>query len=204
MPFSYVLTFGIDKPRGFSKATCCSVLCERLLLLFSFMLIEVPILALFAFGMQWTHDYLFLVCFFMTGVIRLVILYLYPVVIMPLFSSFEDLPEEHKELRGKIFELASRVKYRGRRIVVEESNVGDLHSNAATSSSQIEISRSLLEHHKGHEDEILAILGHEFGHWHKMHLFKTIPMDTLYMCVFAECATTVMGDASLLTDFGFT
>ena len=44
-----------------------------------------------------------------------------------MFSTYEDLPEKYKELRGKILELASRVKYRGARIVVTEGNVGDLH-----------------------------------------------------------------------------
>jgi len=62
-----------------------------------------------------------------------------------MFSTYEDLPEKYKELRGKILELASRVKYRGARIVVTEGNVGDFHSNAATPSSHIEISKSLLE-----------------------------------------------------------
>ena len=205
MPFTYFVTFAIDKPRGFSDATCCSVFGERVSMLLSFMLLEVPLLVLFAFGMQWAQEYLFLVCFFVTGIARLILLYLYPVLVAPLLSGYEDLPDEHKDLRGKIFELASRIKYRGRRIVVGESNIGgDLYSNAAASSSHIEISKSLLERHKGHEDEILAILGHEFGHWYKMHHFKTIPMDTLYMCVFAKCATTVMEDDSLLIDFGFT
>lgn len=62
----------------------------------------------------------------------------------------------------------------------------------------------MLEYHKGHEEEILAILGQEFGHWQKMHAFKSIPIDILYMCIFAQCATTVMNDDSLLTEFGFT
>ena len=61
-------------------------------------------------------------------------------ILTPLFTTYEDLPEVHNELRVKILELASRVKYRGTRIVVKESNSVDLHSNVSTPSSHIEIS----------------------------------------------------------------
>ena len=61
----------------------------------------------------------------------------------------------------------------------------------------------MLKQHAGHEDEILGILGNEFGHWYQQHKFKSIPIDALYVVVFARCITVVMNDSSFLTDFGF-
>ena len=49
----------------------------------------------------------------------------------------------------------------------------------------------------------MGILGNEFGHWHLQHKFKTIPMDLLYICIFARFIEFVIDDDSFLTDFGF-
>ena len=159
------IQFCIDHKGQVSRGNCCTTFCDRVSILVYVMFIDVPLLVLFALGMQWTQEYLFIACFFAVGISRVLTLGLSPIV-TPMFSTYEDLPDKYKELRGKILELASRVKYRGARIVVKESNTNDLHSNAATPSSHIEVSRSLLEQHKGHEDEILGVLGNEFGHWH--------------------------------------
>ena len=82
-----------------------------------------------------------------------------------------------------------------------------MHSNASTTACRIEISGKLLEHHKGHEDEILAILAHEFGHWHYMHLFKNIIFDTVYMVLFGLFLTPLIENetlnADLMRSFGF-
>ena len=87
--------------------------------------------------------------------------------------------------------------------MVEESFDADLHSNASCSFDRIEIGSTLLDHHKGHDEEILSILAHEFGHWKKNHLIKYLPIDTSYMVLFGLAMTFFSNDATLLTSFGF-
>jgi len=47
---------------------------------------------------------------------------------------------------------------------------GDLHSNAELAGKEILLADILLEHHKGHNDEIMAIVAHEIGHYKWKHL----------------------------------
>ena len=127
---------------------------------------------------------------------------------MPLFSEYTNLEEadegKHKEIHDKIRTLADSVKFpRSSKIVLEVTYDADLHSNASTTARRIEISDNLLKHHAGHEDEILAILCHEFGHWDHMHLYRSIPIDTLYMVLFALFMTPLINNAGLLQAFGF-
>ena len=58
-----------------------------------------------------------------------------------------------------------------KRITLTASKFGDLHSNASVNSRHIDISEELLEHHKGHPEEILAIVAHEMGHWKEMDIY---------------------------------
>ena len=60
------------------RKSCCGWLGDRTLLLLSFTFIEIPLAACFLIGLHWTQEYFFLVCFFMTGFLRLVALSLFP------------------------------------------------------------------------------------------------------------------------------
>ena len=46
-----------------------------------------------------------------------------------------------------------------------QTRSGDLHANAITDNNSIKLTKKLLEKHKDHSDEILAIVAHELGHW---------------------------------------
>ena len=41
-----------------------------------------------------------------------------------------------------------------------------------------------MEHHAGHQDEILAILAHELGHWKLKHVPKILVFNSFYMMIF--------------------
>ena len=95
------IQFCIDKSGGVSQGNCCTVFYNRVSIIMYVMFVDVPLLVLFALGMQWTQEYLFIACFFATGIFRVGTLFLSP-IITPLFTTYEDLPDEHKNLRGKI------------------------------------------------------------------------------------------------------
>ena len=87
--------------------------------------------------------------------------------------------------------------------MIEESLAADLHSNASCSFNRIEISEQLLVHHKGHHEEILSVLAHEFGHWKLKHLIKYLPLDVFYMFCYSLFFAFLPNDIALLTSFGF-
>ena len=45
-----------------------------------------------------------------------------------------------------------------------QARSGDLHANAVANNSSIKLTEKLLENHKDHPEEILAIVAHEIGH----------------------------------------
>lgn len=79
-----------------------------------------------------------------------------------------SFPDDKMDLRNKIRDLAIKFDYPDpdNKILLTQSRLGDLHSNASVNSRRIELSRELLEHHKNHDEEIVAIVAHELGHWH--------------------------------------
>ena len=56
--------------------------------------------------MEWSGNYLPLVFFLCVGLGKMVILYIYPMVIQPLFSTQEELPEYATPLRIYIIKEA--------------------------------------------------------------------------------------------------
>ena len=101
LPFGYVETFKIKKKHGFSQATCCSFLVERLGMLLEFIILPLPGILLFSKVVQWTGNYISIFFLFATGIFKLIVLYLHPYVIMPIFASYNELPNDI-ELRHKI------------------------------------------------------------------------------------------------------
>ena len=74
---------------------------------------------------------------------------------MPLFSTYTLLSEskDEKEIKinEKIVKLSKEVGFPSEsKVVLEESNDGDLHSNASCSGNRIEINKMLLIHHDKH------------------------------------------------------
>ena len=100
-------------------------------------------------------NWLALVFLLFTGIFKCLILYLYPKFIMPLFSTFtllsESEDEKERKINEKIVELSNSVGFPAEsKVVLEEADDGDLHSNASCSGCQIEINKMLLIHHDKH------------------------------------------------------
>ena len=93
---------------------------------------------------------------------------LYPIVIMPLFNKMT--PMEPSPLRDRIYELAKSVG----RIQVIDSSKRTGYSNAAAYGffgiNGILLYDNLFKHLT--EDEIIAVLCHELGHWKYGHTYQ--------------------------------
>ena len=66
------------------------------------------------------------------------------------------------------------------------------------------LSDKLLEHHEGKDEEILAIIAHELGHWKLKHQLKTVVMNTVYMAFFGVIMIAVIDNNSFLDSFSIT
>jgi STE24 endopeptidase len=108
------------------------------------------------------------------GVFELLMMWLYPVIIAPLFNKFE--PIANKELENHIQTLVEKAGLRAKGVFRMDASRRSKHTNAyfmgIGKSKRIVLFDTLLEAHTG--DEILAVLAHELGHWKKRHVPKQL------------------------------
>jgi STE24 endopeptidase len=137
------------------------------------------------------------------GGFELLMLWLFPVVIAPLFNKFE--PIENKGLEHRIGTLMEKVGLRAKGVFRMDAGKRSKHTNAYFTgigrSKRIVLFDTLLASHT--EEEILAILAHEIGHWKKKHTLKQIVLlEFLSLAVFYAVAK-LLDWRLLYQTFGF-
>ena len=90
-PFGIYRTFWIEVDEGLSEATFGTYLCERFTILLEFTLLNIPIMLLLAYLVNISGWWLPVILLFATGIVKVLILWVYPTVIMPLFSEYSSL-----------------------------------------------------------------------------------------------------------------
>lgn len=95
-----------------------------------------------------------------------------PVVLDPLFNRFEPL--KNAQLRGKLLELASRAGIEGGRVYQvdksKQTRTLNAYVNGIGPTKRIVMWDTLLAAMT--EDEVLAVMGHEMGHYVLRHMWK--------------------------------
>lgn len=174
IPFSLYSTFVIEKRHGFSTVTftlwITDLLKNLLILSLLMVLLFCPLLALIYYAEKtwWLWAWMFFAAF------QLLILWLYPIVIAPLFNKYE--PIQDQELKQRIISIMEKVGIKTRGIYQVDAGKRSSHTNAYFTgigkTKRIVLFDTLLESHTS--DEILSVLAHEIGHWKKKHLLKQL------------------------------
>ena len=183
VPFSLYNTFSLEKRFGFSNQTfglwlqdfLKSLLINTLLLGFLFYMILWLILAMP--GMWWLAGWIFVLLF------SLFLLYVSPYVIEPLFNKFS--PIENSSLEERIKAIMAGIGLTINRVFTMDASKRSSHSNAYFTGighvKRIVLFDTLLANHP--EDEIIAILAHEAGHWKKKHILKMLVISQVFALI---------------------
>ncbi|MGB1875161.1 MAG: M48 family metallopeptidase [Akkermansiaceae bacterium] len=182
LPFQIYDTFVIEERFGFNKTTPGTFIADQLKGLLLAFILGVPLLALiiWIFGTV-THAWLWAwLCF--TG-FQLLMTYLAPSVILPLFNKFE--PMEDGELKAGIQEMAKKCDFPLTEIFVMDGSKRSTKSNAFFTGfgkrKKIALFDTLIENHGN--DELLAVLAHEVGHFKKKHIIQRMIFSILQTLV---------------------
>ncbi len=177
MPFSLYNTFSIEKRFEFTNQTLGlwlkdfikSLILNTLLLGFLLYVLLWFIRVLPDFW--WLAGWVFMLLF------SIFLLYISPYVIEPLFNKFK--PMEDISLEGKIKETLARIGLKINRVFSMDASKRSSHSNAYFTGighvKRIVLFDTLLANHG--DDEIIAILAHEAGHWKKKHILKMLVLS---------------------------
>lgn len=174
LPFDLYHTFVLERRYGFSTITWklwLADFCKSLVI--SAILMAVIVSALMAFitylpGSWWFWGWVFFTLF------QTILLWLYPVVIAPLFNKFEPIADE--ALAGKITVLLDKAGLKAKGIFQVDEGKRSRHTNAYFTgigkTKRIVLYDTLISSHT--HDEILSVLAHEIGHWKKKHILKQL------------------------------
>jgi STE24 endopeptidase len=101
-------------------------------------------------------------------------MWLYPVLIAPIFNKFEPL--SNKELANKIGTLMGKAGLAVKGVFQMDAGKRSKHTNAYLTgigrTKRIVLFDTLLASHP--DEEILSVLAHETGHWMKKHILKQL------------------------------
>lgn len=104
----------------------------------------------------------------------IVVVVLQPIVLDPIFNKFEPLKDE--VLRQKLVDLASRAGIEGGRVYQvnksKQTKTMNAYVNGIGPTNRIVMWDTLLA--KMNHDEVLAVMGHEMGHYVMKHIWKTL------------------------------
>lgn len=202
IPFSLYSTFHIEKQYGFNTQTFglwCADTLKGLLL--SSVLTALLLSVIFRL-IQATPQYWWLVVWGFLFFFTIFMLYLSPYVIEPLFNKFT--PIDNESLEDRIKQVMAKGGLSISRVFSMDASKRSKHSNAYFSGighvKRIVLFDTLLENST--DDEILAILAHEAGHWKKKHIIKRLALMEIFALVGAYIAFRAMQTDNLAVLFG--
>jgi len=186
LPMSIYRTFRLEQRFGFNKSTPKLFITDLIKNAILFLLIGTPIIMLVLWIMNnagalwWFYVWLTWLAF------SLLMMWVYPSFIAPLFNKFRPLQNE--QLRKRIENLLTRNGFTSNGIFVMDGSTRSTHGNAyfagMGTSKRIVFFDTLMDELS--PDEIEAVLAHELGHFKCNHTTKRI--ITLGLVFFAGLA----------------
>ncbi|WP_456433961.1 M48 family metallopeptidase [Nitratifractor sp.] len=175
LPLDLYGRFKIDASFHFNKMTPRMYLIDTLKQLALFAVIGIPLLA----ALAWIVDTLpawWFWGFALLFAVALLANVIYPTVIAPIFNTFTPLPEG--ELRRRIEAMMEDAGLRSDGIFVMDASRRDSRLNAyfggLGKAKRVVLFDTLLD--KLSDDELLAVLGHELGHYRHGDIWKNMAM----------------------------
>lgn len=169
-PFSYYKTFVIEEKFGFNKTTRKTFMLDKLKGLVMMILLGGGIIALIVWFYQVTGDQFWLYAWGIVTAFTVFMNMFYSKLIVPLFNK--QTPLEDGELRGKISSYAESVGFNLEKIFVIDGSKRSTKANAYFSGfgseKRITLYDTLVKDLD--DEEIVAVLAHEVGHYKKKHI----------------------------------
>ncbi|MFT7679950.1 MAG: STE24 endopeptidase, partial [Planctomycetota bacterium] len=165
LPFQWWNDFGVEARFGFHRQTPASWWADRAKGALVGVLVGGPLLAVLLWAFGALGDRAWLVAWAIVTIWTVLLQYLAPSFILPLFMKFSSLEDE--ELRVELDGLAGKTGFPLTEVSVVDASNRSSHANAFFTGfgkrKRIALFDTLLERHS--HDEVTAILAHEIGHW---------------------------------------
>ncbi len=178
-PLSYYRTFVIEEKFGFNKSTRKLFWIDKLKGWLMMMLIGGVILALVIWFFQWAGTNFWIYAWVLMAIFSLFMNLFYSKLIVPLFNK--QTPLNEGSLKSKIEAYAKQVGFELKNVFVIDGSKRSTKANAYFSGfgkeKRITLYDTLINDLE--EDEIVAVLAHEVGHYKKKHIIFNLSASIL-------------------------
>lgn len=179
MPFSLYRTFVIEEKFGFNKTTISTYFSDKAKQYLLMIIIGGPVLGAILYFFEntgelgWLYVWLFITFF------SIIMQPIFNNFIAPMFNKFTPL--EDGPLKEKITEYLNKVNFPVKKLEVVDGSKRSAHSNAYFSgfgkSKRIALFDTLVD--QLDDNEILAVIAHEVGHYKLKHIHSGIILSSI-------------------------
>ena len=203
IPSDLYSIFVIEKRHGFSTITVKLWIADLLKGLLISLLFMGTLLGSFLTLVYFLPESWWFWSWLLFALFQLFILWIYPVLIAPLFNQFIPLSDEG--LREKILRLLDKADLPVKEIFQVDAGKRTRHSNAYFTglgkTKRIVLYDTLIASQT--HDELLSVLAHEIGHWKKRHIFKQLLFMEIFSLVLFYIAYRLIEWQLIYETFGF-
>ena len=195
IPFDYYATFRIEEKYGFNKTTRRVYWLDTVKELFLSLVLGGVLLALVVWFYTWAGTYFWLYAWGAVTLFSVFMAMFYSQLIVPLFNK--QTPLQEGSLRNKIQAFAGKVGFKLDNIYVIDGSKRSTKANAYFTGlgpkKRVVLYDTLIDELT--EEEIVAVLAHEVGHYKKRHTLRSMVVSVIQMGVlfwlFSLCVNNV-------------
>ena len=202
LPFGLYSIFSIEERFGFNKVTIKTYITDQIKGALVSVIVAGPVLALVVWLYQTFSGRFWLYGWLVVATFSIVMFMFGTRVILPLFNKLTPLPEG--ELKSAINAFCQSQGYSLTRLFVMDGSKRSTKANAFFSgmgrSKTIVLFDTLIE--KLDNDEIVAVLAHEIGHYKRKHTFAMFAVSNLQSLAIFALLGWLLGYEQLSTALG--
>ena len=202
IPFGYYDTFVIEKKYGFNTTTLGTFITDHIKSWFIALMVGVPVLGLITWFYYKTGKNFWLYAWGLITVFSVFINLFYSELIVPLFNK--QVPLADGSLRNKIEAFSQKTGFKLRNIYVIDGSKRSTKANAYFSGfgpkKRIVLYDTLQKELS--EEEIVAVLAHEIGHYKKKHVLLNLIFSVFTTGLMLFLLSVVVNNPSLSKALG--
>lgn len=202
IPFDYYATFRIEEKYGFNKTTRRVYWLDAVKELFLSLVLGGVLLALVVWFYTWAGTYFWLYAWGAVTLFSVFMAMFYSQLIVPLFNK--QTPLQEGSLRDKIQDFREKVGFKLDNIYVIDGSKRSTKANAYFTGlgpkKRVVLYDTLIDELT--EEEIVAVLAHEVGHYKKRHTLRSMVVSVIQMGVLFWLFSLCVNNAALSEALG--
>ncbi len=202
IPFSCYSTFILEEKYGFNQTTVRTFILDLAKGLLLTVVLGGPLLGALLFFFEWAGSHAWLYAWLVTTAFIVIIQFIAPTWIMPLFNKFTPLAEG--ELKAQILSYAKSVGFALDNVFVIDGSKRSSKSNAFFTGfgkhKRIALFDTLIARHD--VAELVSILAHEIGHYQKKHILQGLMIGIIHLGIMLYLLSLALGSQGLFDAFG--